>query len=97
MKEAVELQDHAKDLLDKDTYVILNKCLQAELSQWEPSSEDTLAKKIKESMETREKELKNFMQTKFNHILEFNEVLKVSPDDHVKELVLQWEQMNNKE
>jgi anion-transporting ArsA/GET3 family ATPase len=90
VKEALELQAHAVDLLDKDTYVILNKCLQEKLTDWSPKEEDELAKRLKASFTHKEEELKKYMQSKFNHVLEFSEILKLSPLEHVKELSTQW-------
>lgn len=90
LKEAIELQNHAKDLLDEKTFVILNKCLKEKLDQWQPSEHDDLAIKLKNSFTHRENDLKDFMRSKFAHVLEFSEVLKVSPIDHVSDLSLQW-------
>ena len=90
LKEAIELQDHAKDLLDEKTFIILNKCLQEKLDQWEPQESDILATKLKRSFAHRENDLKDFMKSKFANVLEFNEVLKVSPLDHVTDLSMQW-------
>lgn len=94
IKEALELQSHAVDLLDKETFVILNKCLQEKLNQWTPEEDDQLAMKLKTSFGHKEKELKNLMSEKFDHILEFSEILKLSPLEHVKELSMQWEKFN---
>lgn len=91
VKEALELQSHAVDLLDKETFVILNKCLKDKLNEWSPEQEDALAKKLKSSFGHKENELKELMSQKFNHILEFPEILKLSPLEHVKELSDQWE------
>lgn len=93
LKEAIELQDHAKDLLDDKTYIILNKCLQDKLDNWEPQANDVLATKLKKSFTHRENDLKTFMKSKFKNVLEFSEVLKVSPLDHVSELSIQWEKI----
>lgn len=90
LKEAIELQNHAKGLLDEKTFIILNKCLQERLDDWQPEDSDPLAKKLKDSFVHREQDLKEFMKTKFRHVLEFSEVLKVSPLDHVSELSDQW-------
>ncbi len=93
MKEALDLRDHAKDLLDNQTYVILNKCLDEKLSNWTPQQGDQLALKLKESFSHRENDLKKHMKQKFQNVLEFSEVLKVSPLDHVKELISQWKKI----
>jgi anion-transporting ArsA/GET3 family ATPase len=91
IKEAMELQQHAQDLLDDRTYIILNKCLQEKLEHWHPRGSDVLATKLKESFVHRENDLKTYMKNKFPNVLEFNEVLKVSPLEHVSDLSLQWE------
>ena len=90
MKEAMDLRDHAKDLFDNKTYIILNKCLNEKLEDWKPHEDDLLAVKLKESFSHRENDLKKHMKEKFQNVLEFSEVLKVSPLDHVKELITQW-------
>lgn len=90
--EAMELQEHATDFLTSESYVILNKCLGKKLDDWNPNSEDLLATTLKDSFTQREDHLKKIVKTKFNNILEFSEVLKVSPLDHIKELAEQWNQ-----
>lgn len=94
IKEALELQSHAKDLLDKETYVVLNKCLHEKLNQWSPSDGDILASKLKTSFSHKEEELKRLMNSRFEKVLEFSEILKLSPLDHVKELTEQWNKFN---
>jgi anion-transporting ArsA/GET3 family ATPase len=94
MKEALDLRDHAKDLFDNKTYVILNKCLNDKIKEWEPSEGDLLALKLKDSFSHRETSLKMHMKDKFQNVLEFSEVLKVSPLDHVKELIIQWKNID---
>jgi anion-transporting ArsA/GET3 family ATPase len=93
LKEAMDLRDQAKNLLDNKTYVVLNKCLNEKLENWHPKEDDTLAVKLKESFSHRENDLKTHMRQKFQNVLEFSEVLKVSPLDHVKELILQWKEI----
>ena len=90
VKEALELQSHAKDLLDKETYVILNKCLNEKLEKWFPKEDDLLASKLKASFSHKEQELKKLMRARFENVLEFSEILKLSPLEHVKELTDQW-------
>ena len=94
IKEALELQSHAKDLLDKETYVILNKCLNEKLQEWEPKEQDLLAIKLKSSFAHKEQQLKKLMAARFQNVLEFSEILKLSPLEHVKELTEQWKKFN---
>ena len=42
-------------------------------------------------IKTRENNLKEYMKSKFEYVLEFSEILKISPLDHVKDLITQWE------
>ena len=91
LKEALDLRENAKDLLDERTYVILNKCLDHKLNNWSPEESDNLSLKLKESFLNRENNLKEYMKSKFEYVLEFSEILKISPLDHVKDLITQWE------
>lgn len=94
LKEALDLREHAKDLLDNNTYVILNKCLENKITEWIPDSNDELSIKLKASFLKRENDLKTYMKSKFDNVFEFSEILKISPFDHVKELTYQWEKLN---
>ena len=95
LKEALELQEHAKSLLDTNAYIILNKCLQEKLNNWHPKDDDDLAVKLKASFTQRENHLKDYMKNKFNNVLEFTEIFKVSPQDHVIELSHQWDAISH--
>lgn len=87
-EEAVELISHAKHFIHQDHFLVLNKCLEHELAQWHPS-EDRLVK-LKDSMESREKTLKQDMRKAFAQVLEFPEITSVSPQDHIKHLTQNW-------
>lgn len=88
INEALELKEHAKDLLNQKSFVILNKCLNDKLKGWVP--EDETGKLLKQSLDNREQTLKKELQKSFKNILEFNEVIKVSPLEHVNELTQGW-------
>lgn len=94
IKEAMELSEGAKGLLDRDSYVVLNKCLRPELEAWEPKEE--LGKMIKDSIVEREKNHEGLLGQKFEHILRFSEILKTRPIDHVQDLKAQWEDFSSK-
>lgn len=90
IKEATKLQEEAKDFLNEKSYAVLNKCIQDKLSNWEPSESDEFASKLKTSLSKKEDELKNFMRPRFQEVLEFPEIFKVEPKDHVSQLVKEW-------
>ena len=91
INEALELRNHAKDLLNEDSFVVLNKCLSDKLEDWTPDLDDKVASLLKESFAQKENRLKNNLNHIFKNILEFNEVFKISPLDHVRELTKNWE------
>lgn len=96
IKEALELSENAKNLLDEKSFVILNKCLSHELANWKLTSDQNLsnqkiAKRLKDSFERKEENLKTIIKNNFNHVLEFPEILKLSPIDQVLGLVHSWE------
>ncbi|MCO4753658.1 MAG: AAA family ATPase [Bacteriovoracaceae bacterium] len=88
IKEAMELSEGAKALMNKKTWVILNKCLSDQLKDWEPSQD--LEKRVKASFVEREQKHEEILTAKFKNILRFSEVLKMQPLSHVEELVSQW-------
>ncbi len=94
IKEALNLSSNAQDILNSETFVILNKCLSSELDAWQPKSDEHLQIEIKESFEQKENELKNTIKKKFNHVLEFPEILKLSPTEQVVELSQRWRQLS---
>ena len=88
LKEAMDLSDGAKNLLTEKSWVILNKCLQAQVEQWNPKSEREQL--VKNSFVEREKKHEELLSSKFKNILRFSEVLRPEPLEHVRELVNQW-------
>ncbi len=88
IKEAMELSEGAKALMNKKTWVILNKCLSAQLENWHPSQD--LEKRVRASFVEREQKHEEILTSKFKNILRFSEVLKMQPLSHVEELVNQW-------
>lgn len=88
--EAIELQTKAQAILNDQSYIILNKCLTQEIANWHPQA-GTLEAALRDSFEQKEKKIKDLMKDKYKNILEFSEILKVSPLDHVKELNKQWQ------
>ncbi|MEX1098840.1 MAG: ArsA-related P-loop ATPase [Bacteriovoracaceae bacterium] len=92
IKEAMELSEGAKALLNEETFVILNKCLQDQIKNWNPAPEQTLEMAVKKSYIEREEKHQQILGEKFGNILKFSEVLKMEPLEHVKELKDQWRQ-----
>lgn len=90
--EAIELQEKARDFLNNKSYAVLNKSLKAELDNWEPSEDS--GKKLKAVFIEKEERLKKLIAPRFQELIEFPEVLKVEPQEHVSHLVKIWNQYN---
>ncbi len=89
LNEAKEIKDQAFRYLHEDSYIILNKCTE---KHWDQTTVlGPLGEKIKSSMIDREKHLKNNAKKDFKHIIEFSEVLSLSPLSQIKELMRGWE------
>lgn len=89
LKEALDLKAHARDLITKKSSIILNKCIEENLKQWEPE-EGSDNKKLKDSLLSREQKLKENLQHHFERILEFPEIFSISPLEHVEHLTKSW-------
>lgn len=87
-QEAVELRSHATQFIHQDHFLVLNKCLEQELASWLPVKEEL--SQIKLSLETREKNLKIDLRKAFPVVLEFPEVISLSPEDHIHYLTETW-------
>lgn len=87
-QEAVELKGHASHYIHQDHYLLLNKCLEDVVKTWSP--ENVELKAIKASLEERETNLKNRLKDNFANILEFPEVVSLSPAEHIHFLTEKW-------
>ena len=87
-EEAIEIRSHATHFIHQDHYLVLNKCLESELSKWSPQNEDLT--KIKNSLELKEINLKKQLKDLFPVVLEFPEVMSLSPNDHLLYLTKTW-------
>lgn len=87
-KEAIELKSHASHFIHQDHYLVLNKCLEQELVQWLPVDDNLLT--LKATLEGKEKNLKGRLKEYFPNVLEFPEVISLSPTEHIKNLTLTW-------
>lgn len=87
-EEAIELKSHATHFIHQDHYLVLNKCLEKELSGWEPTDEKLA--KIKDSLESKEVNLKKQLRDVFPVVLEFPEIISLSPAEHIKHLTEKW-------
>ena len=67
---------------------MLNKCLEGELKDWNPAAGNLSV--IKESLESHERELKKELKAVFPVVLEFPEVISLSPTDHIQHLTEKW-------
>lgn len=87
-QEAIEMKEHAKEFIHQDHFLVLNKCLEEELKEWKPSDENLSL--IKNSLQDKEVQLKQQLKELFPEVLEFPEVISLSPNDHIKYLTQKW-------
>lgn len=87
-QEAVELKGHAAHYIHQDHYLLLNKCLEDVVSSWSP--ENIELQKVKNSLHEKETGLKTRLKENFANILEFPEVVSLSPAEHIHFLTLKW-------
>lgn len=92
LKEALDLQSKATGLITEDSYIALNKCMEKNLKEWEPSAASP-QKDLKNSLLDRETKLKNNLKDKFKNIIEFPEIFSLSPIEHLKSLTTHWTQI----
>ncbi len=87
-QEAVELRSHASHFIHEDHYLVLNKCLEQELKSWNPDESHLI--QVKASLEGKEQLLKKKLNEVFPVVLEFPEVISLSPTDHIQHLTERW-------
>ncbi|MES2528978.1 MAG: ArsA-related P-loop ATPase [Bdellovibrionota bacterium] len=87
-QEAVELKGHASHYIHKDHYLLLNKCLENVVRDWKPTDSKLL--EVKVSLEEKESGLKKRLKESFLNILEFPEVVSLSPAEHLHFLTEKW-------
>lgn len=87
-QEAIELKSHASHFIHQDHFLVLNKCLEQELTNWEPETPELV--KLRSSINDREKILKDKLRASFPVVLEFPEITSVSPNDHIRHLTENW-------
>ncbi len=90
IKEALSLSSSAKDFLNDKSYVVLNKCLQKRLDEWEVAPGESLEYALKEDFLKRENNLKSDLKKHFKHMIEFPEIIKISAAEQVVELIQLW-------
>jgi anion-transporting ArsA/GET3 family ATPase len=87
-KEAMEMKSHASHFIHQDHFLVLNKCLEQELVNWHPTQSDLV--QIKDSLESKERDLKKQLKDLFPVVLEFPEIISLSPTDHIQQLTRKW-------
>lgn len=87
-QEAIELRSHASHFIHQDHFLVLNKCLEQELQNWEPT--EPHLKSLKDSLEDKEQMLKKQLQDVFPVVLEFPEIISLSPSEHIQHLTEKW-------
>lgn len=89
-QEAVEMKTHAKHFIHDDHHLVLNKCLEAELKGWSPTDPKLTA--LRDSIQGREGSLKEKLRGNFKSVLDFPEVISLSPAEHIHLLTQHWKQ-----
>jgi anion-transporting ArsA/GET3 family ATPase len=87
-EEAIEMKSHASHFIHQDHYLVLNKCLESELKSWTPTTPNL--SELKKSLEDKEINLKNHLKEVFPFVLEFPEIISLSPMDHINYLTDTW-------
>jgi hypothetical protein len=87
-QEAIEIKSHATHFIHQDHFLVLNKCLENELRSWGPKTPHLQT--IKESLSSKETDLKKQLQEAFPVVLEFPEIISISPHDHITSLTKEW-------
>lgn len=93
LKEALELKNNAKGLITKDSFIVLNKCLEDSLQQWEPGKEETNLIYLKNSLLNREVRIKKALSSHFEKVIPFPEIISLSPIEHVRGLTQNWKNL----
>jgi anion-transporting ArsA/GET3 family ATPase len=88
LSEASFLKLRAGKFMHQDNYLAINKSMEAHIKGWEPIKPFESA--LRDSMITRERNIKKFSRNYFSNILEFGEVLGSSPAQHVSDLCISW-------
>ncbi len=87
-QEAVEMKSHASSFIHQDHFLVLNKCLEKELESW--NAETVKLKNLRDSLLIKEVTLKKRLRESFPTILEFPEIMSLSPLDHIQKLTHKW-------
>lgn len=87
-QEAIEMKSSAAHFMHQDHFLVLNKCLEQELKGWNPARENLIH--LKNSIEGREQKLKESLKQSFPVVLEFPEVISLSPAEHIHSLTEKW-------
>lgn len=90
IQEALNIKNNAKDIFSHKTYVVLNKCLSRDIKDWK-TKEGSKEQELKESLLTKEDSLKSTLSKHFENILEFPEIISLSPVKHIDKLSRVWE------
>lgn len=88
--EALEIKHHAKFYFHEDHYLLLNRCLEKQLSDWKPEKDIHLRYQQKALL--RERVLKKSMDEVFNNVIYFPDIIDLSPSAHVAQLRNNWDQ-----
>lgn len=87
-QEAVELKGHASHYIHEDHYLLLNKCLENIVKDWSPVKTNLID--VKTTLEEKESGLKKKLKESFTNMLEFPEVVSLSPAEHLHILTEKW-------
>lgn len=89
LSEAFELQNEALEFMHQDNFLAINKSVTTYLNDWRIEKNSSFTR-LKESMVSKESKAQNFAKRRFKKIIEFNEIFKSSPGEHVYHLAQHW-------
>lgn len=90
LSEAKEIQTQALHFFHEDSFIILNRCTQKYWSMVEKEQLTPLVEQVKNSILTRENSLKDKARVDFKNLVEFSEILTLSPQEQIKQLIQEW-------
>lgn len=88
IQEALDLKLGAEHFIHSDHFLLINKCLEAELKDWNPQNTELID--LKKSLVSKEHQLKDNFKKNFSSVLEFPEVMELSPIEHLNFLYKYW-------
>lgn len=88
--DAIKLKKNAHNYITTQSILAVNKTLASELRTWQDAHNSVESKLVK-NLIWKEDTLIEQLKNEFKEIIRFNEIVHISPVEHVKNLKNQWE------